>query len=142
MFASSLTHTWIKASNLIQDLMELARSHQPTISLDLPPKDIVMSSNTTKTNLIKIISNELLNRMTVRNFAKKLLITCAESPEEVKQGVKVLHRDLDSDFDEADYKIPQQVNAAVQAGHSRISVLSDDTDVFVLLCSFIASMDW
>ena len=42
----------------------------------------------------------------------------------------------------ADYIIPQQVNSAVQEGCQKIKVLSDDTDVFVLLCSFFVSLIW
>ena len=49
----------VKSDTRSNRIGSFRRSHQLNISSDLPPKDICMSSNATKTNLVKIISSAL-----------------------------------------------------------------------------------
>lgn len=57
---------------------------------------------------------------------------------ETSQGVCREHFDLETKFYETDYTIPQQVNKAFKYGEKIITVISADTDVFVLLCNMYA----
>ena len=45
-------------------------------------------------------------------------------------------------FDEVDYIIPQQVNAAVEQDQTSINVIYADTDVFVLFCGMYMKKNW
>ena len=66
----------------------------------------------------------------------------AVHPVEVQDEIIICRKDLQSDFDEADYVIPQQVNAATREGKHKVKVISADTDVFVLLCWAYVEQDW
>ena len=48
---------------------------------------------------------------------------------------------MQTNFDEADYIIPQQLVTAFKEGKKTIKVISADTDVFILLCHYYYSMD-
>ena len=51
-------------------------------------------------------------------------------------------QDLMTVFDEADYIIPQQVNAAIEQGQTTVKVIYADTDVFALLCGMYMKKNW
>ena len=71
------------------------------------------------------------------------MITAKDSyPIEVQEGISIRRSDLETHFDEADYIIQQQVDAAVHEGALCIKVKSADTDVFVLLCSNYLTRNW
>ena len=98
-----------------------------------------MASNKTKTNIIELIADHISEK----KFETKFMVTSNSNfPEECKLGVRIIRKDLETKYDEADYIIPQQVNAAINEGLNIIKVLSSDTDVFVLLCSFFNSLAW
>ena len=63
-------------------------------------------------------------------------------PEETTGGTRKRRTDLETHYDEADYIIPQQVDAAVKMGHTSIKVISADTEVFVLLCYHYLKQNW
>ena len=133
----------IKSDTRCNRIGSFQRSHQLNINSDLPPKDICLTSNRTKEILNELIAKHLLERVCSSNLPNKLMVTSTDKfPEETKMGVRLKRVDLATTFDEADYIIPQQVNSAVEEGCCSINVLSDDTDVFVLLCSFFVSKDW
>lgn len=57
---------------------------------------------------------------------------------ETSQGVCREHFDLETKFYETDYIIPKQVHEAFKNGEKIITVISANTDVFVLLCNMYA----
>lgn len=60
----------------------------------------------------------------------------------IHNGVRIRRQDLSSLYDEADYMIPQQVDCIDEEGKAVIKVLSEDTDVFVLLCGHFLERKW
>lgn len=48
---------------------------------------------------------------------------------------------MKTNFDEADYIIPNQLVTTLQEGKGKIKVISANTEVFVLLCHFYKSMN-
>ena len=102
-----------------------------------------MASTKTKKKLIEVISEYLLENFTERFMHHKLVVTSNDiHPEETILGVRQKRYDLESHYDEADYIIPQQVNAAIIHGHTTVKVISADTDVFVLLCYHYLKNNW
>jgi len=51
------------------------RSHNLSLMMELPPKDLCLKSTKTKENLIEIISTSLLERFTSKRMQNRLLIT-------------------------------------------------------------------
>ena len=113
------------------------RSHQFLLNKEFPPKDMCLYSTTTKQNLIDLISGELCDLFINNTSTKHLVITSKCSvPEEIHCGVKIKRQDLILYQDEADDMIPQQLSSIVdEKKQAVIKFVSDDTDVFVSLCS-------
>ena len=63
-------------------------------------------------------------------------------PEEEKQGARKKRKDLETYYDEADYIVPQQVEAAIHKGNKIIKVISVDTDISVILCHHYLKRNW
>ena len=102
-----------------------------------------MTSIKTKKNLIAIIAEYLLEKFTSKQIQHKLIVTSDDvHPEETSQGIREKREDLESHYDEADYIVPQQVEAAIKHGNRVIKVISADTEVFVLLCYHYLKRDW
>ena len=120
------------------------RFYQLTLTRDLPPKEICLSSIKTKENLFEIISQELCKRFVVNTTANRLVINAGNPvPEEVQLGVQISRTDLASLYEESDYMIPQQIAAIVSADEKAVvTVLSAVTDVFVLLCFHLWKCKW
>ena len=84
--------------------------------------------------LIKIISEYLLHQFTSENNCNKLVITANEiNPQETQSGFRRIREDLQTNHEEADVIIPQQVTHAIESGKTCVKVIGDDTDVFILL---------
>ena len=102
--------------------------------MELPLKDLCRKSIKTKENLIEIISTSLLERFTSKRMQNRLLIasksTCLE---ESHLGIRIKRWDLVTNYEEANFIIPQQFNNLLEEGKEKLMVLSADTDVFVLL---------
>ena len=70
------------------------RNHQLTVEMELPPKEICLSSSTTKENLIEIMSEELCKRFEKLLKDKRFIVTSkSEVPTEVRI-LLVLNQDL------------------------------------------------
>ena len=112
------------------------RSHHLSLERELPPKDMILSSSSTKENLIELISSELCAKFETNKSPKRFLVTSKNPvPEQVQHGVRTKKGDLASHYDEADYIMPQQVHSILKKeGKKSVKMLSSDTDVFVLLC--------
>ena len=119
------------------------KSHQLLLNKEFPPKDMCLYSTTTKQNLIDLISGELCDLFTNNASTKHLVITSKCSvPKEIHCGVKIKRQDLILHQDEGDDMIPQQLSSIVdEKKQAVIKFLSDDTDVFVLLCSYFKKIN-
>ena len=117
------------------------RFHHLLLERELPPKDMVLPSSSTKENLIELISSELCTRFETNKSPKLFVVTSKNPvPEQVQHEVRTKRRDLTSHYDEADYIMPQQVHSILkEEGKKSVNVLSSDTDVFVLLCFHFAN---
>ena len=133
----------IKSATRLQRIGTIKRSHRITTETPLPLKDILLSSNKTKENLIELIAVELIDCVNKLLHSENSLIITSKSefPIQSHNGVKITRYDLKTTFDEADYIIPHQVVTAFEEGKQKIKVISADTDVFVLLCHFYKSMN-
>ena len=133
----------IKSDTRLIRVGAFRRSHQLTMAMDLPPKDMCMSSIQTKECLIELIAETLFQKFIDEISDKRLIITSkSKTPEEINHGVRIKRHDLVSYYDEADYLIPQQVDSIVREGKKVIKIVSADTDVFVLLCSLFNPNMW
>ena len=113
--------------------------HHLAINYPFSAKDICMNSNRTKQQLIEIIATYFSNIVT-----KKTLIVTSHDiyPEEVKNGVMCERVDLVTRYDKTDYIIPHQVDSAICYGKKSMKVISDDTDVFILLSYHFVNSNW
>ena len=133
----------IKSDTRLQRVDGFRRVHHIGRSSPLPGKDICMASTKTKQNLIEVVSEYILEKFSERAAQQKFVVTSNDVlPEETIGGTRRKRTDLETHYDEADYIIPQQVNAAVKLGHTSIKVISADTDFFVLLCYHYLKQNW
>ncbi|XP_066928156.1 uncharacterized protein [Clytia hemisphaerica] len=76
--------------------------------------------------------------LTIHRFSKRFVVTCSEAtPIQVENGVITTRDDLKSYHEEADVNIIKQAMKCAEEGQSPIKVICDDTDVFVLLASYV-----
>ena len=136
------TNDSIKAATRLQRIGNIKRSDNVSLETPLPPKEVALSSNKTKENLIELISNELLDRASNINYGRKLIVTSKSNfPEQSFEGERVTRYNMGTTFDEADCIIPQQVVTVFEEGKHTIKVISADTDVFILLCHYYHSVN-
>ena len=92
--------------------------------------------------LIDLLRNHIVSAAAAARLNRKLIITgCDPIPTEVTYGEKHARIDLQTTQEEADVIIVQQViHDACSANSNSISVISDDTDVFLLLCHYYDSL--
>ena len=89
------------------------------------------------THALKISWKGLLKVYTNPSCEKKLVITSqSECPVQGHLGIKTLCHGMSTINEEADVIIPQQVITAIEEGATYVKVISDDTDVFILLLHF------
>ena len=82
-------------------------------------------------NLIEIVAEEIIRRFSEKKDQRKVVVTSRNvCPVEAKAGNVKNRTDLESNYDEAHYLIPQQVDAAIRGGKKSIRIHSSDTDVF------------
>ena len=99
----------------------------------LPPKNVVLTNKNNKTQLIKYLVEALVN-LELPNSNKKLIVTGSDPiPLEVTIGGLTRREDLQTYHEEADTIMVLQMLAMVEAGYTQIEIISDDTDVFILL---------
>ena len=88
-----------------------------------------------------LIADDLLNHFS--ESPNKLVVTsAAESPEQVQEGTHIIRRDMNTLHEEADVIIPQQIMHVMKEGHAIYKVITEDTDIFVLLCHFYFHQQW
>ena len=73
------------------------RCHQLSLERELPPRDMVMFSSSTKENLIELISSELCRRFEANKSRNRFIVTSKDPvPEQVENGIRTKRRDLTS----------------------------------------------
>ena len=108
-----------------------------SLSTPLPPKEVTIHSPETKKKLIELLAEVLLRVFINAPCGKKLVITPqCKCPLHVYLGIKTLHYGMSTTHEEVDVIIPQQVITAIKEGATYVKVISDGTDVFVLLLHF------
>ncbi len=120
---------------------EACRVHQLDLNTELPPQKVVLTVTENKKQLMHILFSELVKNKSFhqKNTQKhKLVITGQDkTPVEISNGGVIINRrDMDTTQEEADTIIVQQLLMASRERAAGITVLSDDTDVFVLLLYF------
>ena len=119
-----------------------SRRHRLSLSSPLPPQKVVLAVAENKVQLINLICAELVNKGLSRALKHKLVITGKDpKPTEVANDKLTERSDLETFHEEADVIMVQQMAQISQSGAKGISVISDDTDVFVLLIHFYAELD-
>ena len=131
----------IKSDTRTARVAAFQRSHHLSLERELPSKDVVLPSSSTKENLIELISSELYTRFETNKFPKRFVVASKNPvPEQLQHGVRTKRRSLTSYYDEADYIMPQQVHSILKEERKKsVKVLSSDTVVFVLLCFHFAN---
>ena len=114
----------------------VSRKHHLLRTTALPSQKVILASVENKTQLIRILCDDLTQDRLfhTHNTEKHKLVVTGEDPYPTEIRMEEIKRryDLETHQEEADIIIVQQVLAC--AGEAdRISVVSDDTDVFVLL---------
>ena len=117
---------------------DASRVHMLQATTTLPSQKVALTVTENKRQIMDIICTELAQDKEFHQRCTKehkLLITGqSRTPTEIgKGGVVILRRDLDTTHEEADIIIVQQMLLAAKENPTAITVISDDTDVFILL---------
>ena len=114
-----------------------SRRHLLQLSSPLPPKDAVLNVYQNKVQLIELICQTVIEDCIQLKTSRMLVATRSDdTPVEIYNGNLSLRNDLKTAQEEADVIMVQQMLVLAFAGASRIRVVSDDTDVFILLLHF------
>lgn len=125
----------IKSATRAERGKAAARSHKLTRQTPLPPKATLLANKDNKIQLIEILFSDIITSVKAKNMSNKLVITGSQDvPIQVIHSVENQRPDLTSRHEEADIIMVQQVICSVtQSECNHVRVISDDTDVFVLL---------
>lgn len=114
----------------------MSRKYQLLPTTQLPAQRVILSSVANKKQLIRMICDDLIHDRLFhqQSMSKYKLVVTGEDPlpTEMESEEKRLRHDLETHHEEADIIIIQQVLKCA-ANATKICVISDDTDVFVLL---------
>lgn len=118
---------------------EASRRHKLDLHTPLPAQKVVLNVTENKLQLIKLICTYIKEHAEL--LANNRLVVTGQDPTpiEVSNGKVTLRHDLRTTHEEADVVIVQQMVHVALTGASSIRVISDDTDVFVLLLHFFKS---
>ena len=126
----------IKSDTRKSRVSSVRKSYIINKTTPLPQRDILLSSNRSKTQLIDVLCNYIIEEV-AKTMSNALYLTW-ESAKVVKLGKIYDCNEIQSQQEEADTLIPLQVNHAIQRGHKEIQVHAEDTDVFCLLLHFFS----
>ena len=113
--------------------------HHLTAATILSAQKVVLNMMKNKKQLINIICEELQNdKDFIDSFSHEhtLLITGEGDPVEITRGRVIPGPDISISHEEADNIIIQQTFMAVELGAECLSVMADDTDVYILLLHY------
>ena len=115
---------------------EASRVHKLNLDTPLPPQKVCLIVSTNKKQLIDIICSDLSeNKIFHHGYTQnnKLVVTGSNNtPVQISHGVVIYREDISTSHEEADCIIVQQAMMASEY-QQRVSVIADDTDVFILL---------
>jgi len=117
---------------------DASRRHQLSPETPLPPQKVTLTVTANKVQLIDILCEDLSKKVTeLPRNTPKLVITAKDPvPIEVSSGTKRTRQELRTTHEEADVVIAQRMIQLASTRMKSISVVCDDTDVFVLLVHF------
>ena len=117
---------------------DASRRHQLNLTTPLPAQKIVLTVTENKVQLIHIICSYIKDHPdTLSTNTTKLILTGPDpTPLEISEDQISERLDLRTTHEEADVIMVQQMFLLASAGVSSIRIISDDTDVFVLLLHF------
>ncbi|KAG1683171.1 Glutamate receptor U1 [Nymphon striatum] len=146
ILSQSLSLAFPKNSSLISKVNKQAtgvsRAHHLQVNSKLPAQKILLTSSKNKKQLMQLIVDDFVHDKKFHEDNTqhhKLVVTGADPvPIEISEGGVVISRaDLSTSHEEADNVIIQQVlSCAAENAESKITVVADDTDVFVLLLHY------
>ena len=113
--------------------------HHLTTATILSAQKVVLTVTENKKQLITIICKELqTDKDFIDSFSHEhtLLITGEGDPVEITRGWVTPRLDISTSREEADNIIIQQTFMAVEHGAECLSVMADDTDVYILLLHY------
>ena len=116
----------------------VSRVYKLSAKSPLPPKDAVLKCVANKVQLNRVICGQIMNDQDfldkhTQNF--RLLLSGVEPvPIMVKNGETRDANELYSTHEEADIRLAKHALWACKTEDSQVCVISDDTDVFTLLC--------
>ena len=111
--------------------------HVLTETTPLPAQKVILTVTKYKAQLIHLVCTYIRNHHHRLPSDKKLLLTTDDPvPYEVTQNVIIKRCDMRITHEEADTIMVNHVVQLANAGTSSLKVISDDTDVFVLLIHF------
>ena len=117
--------------------LQHSKKHNITLTTPIPSRDVILNVTHNKRQLIEIITEELLYRVQGLLLPSSLVVTgISDTPVEVKQGKRIERSDLRTTHEEADVILPHQVVQFASNTKKILKVISDDTDVFVLLMHY------
>ena len=103
----------------------------------LPSQADMLTSASNKTQLITLIRNALIEKTIKMDCLNTLIITTSDYvPDIIKNDRHEKLNELWNHFEEADCIIIHQLLYAINEGAECVNVISDDTDVFLLLVHF------
>ena len=114
-------------------------NHHTTATILSAQKVVLTMTENKKKQLINIIYEELQNdKDFIDSFSHKhtLLITGNGDPVEITRGRVIPGPDISTSYEEADNIISQQTFMAVEQGAECVSIMADDTDVYILLLHY------
>ena len=119
---------------------EASRRHQLSLSMQLPSQKVVLTVSYNKTQLIALIVDALqAQKDHLRSTNHKLVVTGQDPvPVEISHGMIIHRADMRNTQEEADVIMIHQLLCIIDSAteDTNITVISDDTDVFVLLVHF------
>ena len=128
----------IKGATRQQRKGNLSNNHILSIDAPLPTREVVMTSSRNKVQIIDIVSQYIVEMLSINRFKKKFVVTFSEpTPIQVEDGIITPRKDLESTHEEADVNMIMQCMKCAEEGKSPIKVICDDTNVFVLLTSYV-----
>ncbi|KAH3788213.1 hypothetical protein DPMN_166347 [Dreissena polymorpha] len=108
-----------------------------TDDMALPSQNVILGVTEKKQQLISLICKAVCTNKKIQHLCTqthKLVVTGDEdTPTEIYKGVKINRADLTIIHEEADVIMHKQMVDAVEVEDTGISVIADETDVFVLL---------
>ncbi|CAH1798308.1 unnamed protein product [Owenia fusiformis] len=124
----------IKNSTRSSRAQSASRVYKFSSDTPLPAQNVVLNVTENKVQLIKCVIDHLTQKASEESFSNILVITGPDpTPVQIHKGNIDQRDDLRNTQEEADVVIVHQVLHAASKGQQNISVLSDDTDDFLLL---------